>query len=338
MMFNGLGDRIKRNLAIAVALVLATEALLTPLSVQAATSGAESQAPGPLSSQPLDPNAATGGFSKIVIPGQSETPLDLARGKPPKEEREIIERRDAYNSVFAEPDGSFKQRHYTAPHFYQKDGLWELIDTTLVTDTNPTDSPDPVKQLLREISAEIGNNHTYKVTANDWQARIAPSDATWGMIRIQKGALNIVVRPIGANAVNPEIQTDSAGNQFVHYGELWNGVDADYQILGSELKEFLIVKNKTAPSSFTFKIEGAELTPHPTIAGAFSIVGNSDFTLSPVMVDSYKYGPITESVIGQTYADSQLTVTLKQNWLDSLPADAFPLAIDPTWRKVINLS
>lgn len=312
-MFIGLANQIKRYLAITAALVLATEALLAPLSVQAAIIGGPPlpPAPGPLNSEPLDPNAATGGFSRIVIPGQNVLPA------PNTVEQEIISRRDAFNSVFLEPDGSFKQRRYTTPHFYQIGNAWDPIDTTL--------------------KAEIESGVTYyRQTANDWQAKIAPSDASFGMIRIQKGNLNITIRPVGAAAVNPQIQTDAGGNQFIHYADLWAGVDVDYQILGSELKEWLIIKNNTAPTSYQFTVEGVQLTPHPTVAGAFAIVGSTEFTLAPVTVDSAKYGPITQPVISQAYANGQLTVTLQSGWLGSLPADVFPLAVDPTWRKVID--
>lgn len=339
MILTGLDKKLQRFLTVAAALVLATEALLTPISIQAANIGPEPSDPGPLQSEPLNPDAATGGFSQVVIPGQGMTPPVIKnQPSPPTEEQEIITKRDAFNSVFAEPDGSFKQRRYTTPHFYQTDGRWEPIDTTLIPDSNPTDSLNPIQQVVGQVVAGVGNSPTYKVTANDWQARIAPSDASQGMIRVQKGELNIVVKPIGAAAVNPEIQTDEAGNQFVHYAELWPGVDADYQILGSELKEFLIVKNQTAASSYQFRIEGVELTPHPTVPGAFAIVGSSEFTLAPVTIDSSKYGPITDPVINQTYADGLLTVTLQTAWLNALPADAFPLAIDPSWIEVINSS
>ncbi|MEK7201916.1 MAG: PA14 domain-containing protein [Patescibacteria group bacterium] len=337
MMLTGMGKKVQRFLTVAAALVLATEALLTPISIQAANIGPDPSDPGPLISEPLNPDAATGGFSQIVIPGQGMTPPVIKnQPTPPTEEQEIVARRDAFNSVFAEPDGSFKQRRYTTPHFYQTNDKWEPIDTTLSPDTNPTDSSSPIQQVIGQVTAEVGQSNTYKVTANDWQARIAPSDASQGMIRVQKGELNIIVRPIGAAAVNPEIQTDEAGNQIVHYAELWPGVDADYQILGSELKEFLIVKNSSTPSSYQFKIEGVELTPHPTVPGAFAIVGSSEFTLAPVTVDSFKYGPITDPIINQTYAGGLLTVTLQTAWLNALPIDAFPLAIDPSWIKIIG--
>lgn len=312
-MVNGLGNQIKRYLTITAALVFATEALLTPLSVQAVPPGGAPlpPVPGPLNSEPLDPNAATGGFSRIVIPGQNILPA------PNAVEQEIISRRDAFNSTFLKPDGSFRQRRYTTPHFYQIGGAWDPIDT--------------------KLKSEVESGVTYyRPTANDWQAKIAPSNASFGMIRLQKGNLNITVRPVAAAAVNPQIQTDAGGNQFIHYADLWAGVDVDYQILGSELKEWLIIKNNTAPSSYQFTIEGVQLTPHPTVAGAFAIIGSTEFTLAPVTVDSAKYGPITQPVISQAYANGQLTVTLQAGWLASLPADAFPLAVDPTWRKVID--
>ena len=325
-MITKLSNLLQCYLTLAVVTILATEALLTPLSAQAEAIGVLPPAPGPLQSEPLDKDAARGVSSQIIIPGQAVSTEKIT------EEQEIIERRDAFNSIFAQPDGSFKQRRYATPHFFQNNGSWETIDTTLIEDTNPTDSPNPVQKLLGAINSP----NAYKVKANDWQARIAPSDAPYGMIRIQKGELNLTVRPIGAAVVKPEIQTDTAGNQFVHYAELWPGVDADYQILGSELKEFLIIKNQTAPSSYQFKIEGAELMPHSTIKGAFAIKDNADFFIPPPTVDSQKYGPMTDAIINSTFDNGLLTVSVQNDWLNTLPTDAFPLAIDPTVRKIID--
>ncbi|MDP3992860.1 MAG: PA14 domain-containing protein [bacterium] len=332
MMLTGVGKKLQHFLTVVATLALATEALLTPISIQAASIEPELGDPGPLQSEPLNPDAATGGFSEVVIPGQNMPTAPT----PPTEEQELVDRRDAFNTVWAEPDGSFKQRRYTTPHFYQTEGRWETIDSTLIPDTNPTDSLNPIQQVIGQVLAGVGQTHAYKVTANDWQARIAPSDAAQGMIRVQKGDLNITVRPIGASSVIPEIQTDEAGNEIVHYDELWPGVDANYQVLGSELKEFLIVKNNTAPLSYRFQVEGVELTPHPTVPGALATVGSSEFMIAPVTIDSSKYGPITDPIINQTYADGQLTVTLQEAWRNAQPADAFPLAIDPSWIKIID--
>lgn len=314
-MFGNWRQKLQRRASYFFAFILLAE-MLAPVTALAQMGGGqipgEDADPAGLTSQQLTPNAI-GGFSKIVIPGQgvSASPLD--------QEQEIISRRDAYNSVWLQPDGSYRQRRYTTPHFYQVPGGWDPIDTTLKAETE-------------------GGVTVYKTTANDWEARIASSNASLGMVRLKKGNLNITVRPVGASIVAPQIQTNSNGDQIVHYADLWPNVDVNYQILGSEIKEWLVLKNNAAPTSYQFAIEGVQLTPHPTIAGAFAIVGNSEFMLAPVSLDSEKYGPITEPVISQAYSNGQLTVTLQSAWLAAQPADAFPIAIDPTWRKVIGIN
>ncbi|MEK7548456.1 MAG: PA14 domain-containing protein, partial [Patescibacteria group bacterium] len=324
---------VKKYLTALAVIVLLSEPFLGPLIARAEAilpNAPATKEPGPLPSEPLDASAATGGYSQIVLPGQGVTPA-----KPTIEE-EIISQRDAYTDVFLEPNGSFKAKRSLTPQNFLKDGQWQKIDTTLLEDSNPTDSPNLLKQLVGAVSASIGRPQTYKVTANDWQARIAPSDASFGMIRVQKDGLNLVIRPVGANIVNPDIQRDAAGNQFVRYSEIWSGVDLEYRVYGSEIKENIVVKNKQARPEFKFQIEGAILEPHPSINGAFAIKGNNDFYITPTIVESPLLGTVTETVTSQSYADGLLTVTLDEVWLKGLPEGALPIVIDPSTKRYIN--
>ena len=168
---------------------------------------------------------------------------------------ELTDKRRATSSQFQNKDGSITQTNYFSPHFYQNNGSWDTIDTTLVTDNNATDSG----KALSTVEPLISSPNAYIEKANSWQARFTPSDFSGGMIRIGQNGSQVGFSPVNANTVNPTITTDANGKQTVHYVNLWNGVDVEYVVESDQVKEAIILKEKRAVSQVRFKLIGAQL-------------------------------------------------------------------------------
>ncbi len=266
-----------------------------------------------------------------VSEGLQSLPLTQKAGG--QEATELTEKRSATSSTYRNRDGSLTTKQYYAPKFFKKDGAWKTIDTTLVEDKNAGDAGTALGKALGEVQSWFGSAKTYTVKENDWQARFAPSTAQQGMVRIKKGDSQISFSPVNAANVTPTIATvDSV--QYVRYANIWSGVDLEYTLSGSSLKENIIFKNKDAVNSVAFTLDGAQLTASGDKNGvAYNINNalNDEFGILPPNLILNNFGLETNhNVFGQTYQDGQLRISIDKDYLAKLPAKAFPAVIDPT--------
>jgi len=253
------------------------------------------------------------------------------------QEEEVVDKRTATTQTFRNEDGSFTQKQFSRPKFFKKEGKWQSIDTSIVEDKNAGDSGNIFGRALGEVQSWATSTDTLTIKENEWQARFAPSDAEQGMVRIKKGESQITFTPVGANKkVKPVVKTDTNGEQTVYYYNIWPGVDLEYAVMSTELKENIVLKNKNATNNFTFEISGGQLTKAKDsdkngllydIKGALG----DDFSIAPMVVFTKNGGPdMQQKALKQSISGNKLKVSLDREYLRSLPAEAFPVAIDPT--------
>jgi RHS repeat-associated protein len=250
------------------------------------------------------------------------------------DERELIEERTATKSVHLNKDGSRTEKHYMLPKFYQSGNEWREIKTELVEDTNAADSENWAGQVWGTVQSFFQTPQTFKVKDSNWQVRFAPSNDKMGMIRIQRGEQTVAMRPVdAANGVVPAITKDANGKETVHYYDLWPGIDVEYQVFGSELKEFVVLKHSQAKADYAFAIEGASLEKDPAKPGRFKLKGalENDFEVSPLSVTLMHRGIVSQPVTKQEFSDGKLSVTVDADWLKNIPQDNFPIVIDPSF-------
>lgn len=245
---------------------------------------------------------------------------------------ELTDKRRATSSQFQNKDGSITQTNYFSPHFYQNNGSWDTIDTTLITDTNAADSG----KALSAIEPLISSPNAYIEKANSWQARFTPSDFSGGMIRIEQNGSQVGFSPVNANTVNPTITTDTSGKQTVHYANLWNGVDVEYVVESDQVEEAIILKDKSAASQVQFKLIGAHLqkSTGADASTAFGITGalGDQFGIAPAHLILNTFGFIEDktSSLVQSYSNGIYTVGISSAYFQQLSAKAFPAVIDPS--------
>ncbi|HET7302107.1 MAG TPA: PA14 domain-containing protein, partial [Candidatus Saccharimonadales bacterium] len=248
---------------------------------------------------------------------------------PKIQARELTDKRTARTSMRVNPDGSITQRNYFESQFYQKDGQWTDIDTTLTEDTNAGDSGNVFGKLLGKVESLFSDPTTYTTTKNSWQARFASSDQQSGMVRLQKDGSQIGYAPVNAKTVAPVITTNGNNQQVVHYYDLWPGVNVEYVVTADAVKENIVLKNKDAATSVAFKVVGATLAKQKDGFGIRGALGD-DFAIAAPTLILNTFGPETKNVLNQEYADGTLTVAIDKDYLQSLPDTAFPAVIDPT--------
>jgi hypothetical protein len=227
-----------------------------------------------------------------------------------KHVKTLDEGRTANTKVYLNADGSRSfEQSFEATSFKDENGKWQDVDPSLV-----------------EAQA-IGKWHT---RANAWIANFG--DIANDGIQITQGGQTFTFTPVGGKSVKPQV-SGTAPDQVVTYRNVWQGIDLEYRVSGSQLKENIIVKSKAAQTDYAFNATGANLSTSAdgsvTLDGAFT-----GFTIPAPSVTTATNDKSNTKIVSQTVASDQLTISLDGAWLDNLPVAAFPVNIDPT---VINI-
>jgi RHS repeat-associated protein len=227
------------------------------------------------------------------------------------QEREIVARRTATSTIIKHADGTFTTRQYGVPKFFQRpDGAWVPIDTTLVSD-----------QVTRDHDVATA----FRTRANDWQAHFSSSLSADGMVRIKLADTEFGFAAVDAAPVVPVVVIKD-GAQTVRYADLWPGVDVEYVVTSYAVKENIVLKNASARSTMSFKIIGA--SPRQAADGHLDL--GDQFTIAPPNLVLTKFGPVSDtSVYRQEFRGGMLTVSVRPDYLASLPKEAFPAVVDP---------
>jgi hypothetical protein len=308
-------------------------------------------APAPVTQQ--SPYKAATNTDNMAVGGGASSFLASLKGSPNNQPlgnssgsqvsyqpHELTNLRTATSSTYLNANGTVTKTAYFAPHFYNNNGAWNNIDTSLIPDDNAADSGNVLGKALGVVESWLTSNPTAFVEkANSWQARFTPSDFPLGMVRIKDGTSQVGFSPLNANSVIPVISKAPDGNEIVKYSNLWNGVDVEYLVESDQVKEAISLDSNTSPSQVQFKIIGGDLqkptsTTKDQILSAFNITGalgnNFDITPANLILNSSGLDEDSDTGLLQTYSNGVLTVGLNSSYLQSLPSSAFPAVIDPT--------
>ena len=140
----------------------------------------------------------------------------------------------------------------------------------------------------------------------------------------------IVIKPAGGRDVQPERIDD----RTVIYRNVWPSVDLQYQLRGEAVKEIIVVRDKNAPTSYDFNVNGGEVIEHPTRKGELGIKGMSeDYSFSALTLSVGEQGVIDEERVTQKPTSNGINVAFDEKWFKSQPKSSFPMKIDPTFTK-----
>ncbi|MFZ1249657.1 MAG: PA14 domain-containing protein [Candidatus Saccharimonadales bacterium] len=274
--------------------------------------------------------------SNANLPGEALQAPATKPSKPGSKHSEIITKRTANTETFDTGGGQMEVRNYLGRVHYKVNGDWQKIDTSLEVDTNAAENTNPLGKALAWVKGKTQDLTTYKVKANDWQAKFAASDDPVGMVRIDADGKKMSFSPRGAASVTPVVTKGQDGqSNMVKYINLWPETDLIYTVKNDMLKEEILLKSAQAETNFAFDVKGANLVKNKD--GGFDITGVKQ-SLSALSVTLQRAGPTSEKVISQEYKNGVLTVKLDSTWLKKQAANEFPIAIDPTWGRTGNIS
>jgi RHS repeat-associated protein len=254
-------------------------------------------------------NAAPGESQRKSQPTQVNSDIGELPNKLPKTKLELVSKRTKYSTRYVNPDGSFTEEIYSDPQFFQDtDKQWKKIDNNFqASKKNAGQHENTANDLNVSISDEVGSNPL--VTIGDQNKSI-------GLI------------PVSGQNVKGDIQ-----DNHVTYPNIFPGVDAEYTIKGSAVKEDLVLHNYvTNTFSYELRLDGvtAHVEKDGTIVFEDSHSAKKWFFDKPFMTDANgKYSDKVKLNLheqdGKTYVD----VVADQTFLQD-PNTKYPVTIDPT--------
>lgn len=252
--------------------------------------------------------------SPIALPiphDRSATKLDSGNSGSSDGERvrlkELSDHRTAYTKTFLNSDGTRTLEYSTIQQNYREDGIWKDIDNKL------------------ESFVESGKPG-FRGSAGKAGAKL---HSLRSGIALVGGNNSISLKPIGTADTKPQ-QVD---DHTVIYKDAWPGVDLKYELRGEMVKEYTVIKSKSAQTTFDYTVSGGKVISDPSTKGALVVEGVDGYHFSPLSLNVNQRGIISEQRVSQNPTATGLRVSLDKKWFNSQPDSAFPMVIDPSWTS-----
>ena len=291
-------------------------------------------------------------MSNVIIAGAAEStlPQQKQNGESALEDAQIVgevtEKRTADEKHFKMSDGSFTAVKYPVSVHYETDGVWEAIDNTLV------------RQIPLQTCQYINKNNIFNVTfaesissqtlvkinydgyevawgyspENSFSGSAAPLSFTEHynaviLPRIETKTDNLSVKQKNEAVINSAVTSSS-----VIYNNIEPGIDLEYKISGTSLKENFIINARRNSYAFTLTLKTGKLIPVLNENKSIDFIddGRVVFTIpAPVMYDAdMQYSDSLRYDIQRAGNGYTLTLTADADWINS-PSRVFPVMIDP---------
>jgi RHS repeat-associated protein len=209
---------------------------------------------------------------------------------------------------FLNADGSkTMEQSVQATSYKDAQGKWQDVDTTLVQDMS---------------------TKKWSSKANSWKASFGSLLAEG--VEILSGNSTVTFRPVGGKDVEPTVTGNK--QQIVTYRNVWQGVDIQYRVYGSEIREDIIIKSRAAQTTFEFETSGEKLTPDPAKPGWLKL--NDEFSVPAPTIATYRDGVVgSDPIVRQALQGNRLAISLDAEWLKARDVKEFPIVIDPSMTR-----
>lgn len=245
-----------------------------------------------------------------TAPSPKTDPTKRPSGFDPVRSIEMPEQRDEFSTTYRNPDGTWSVQLSSMPvHYRGEDGKWLRVDNTVV----------------KTADGRLAN------AGNSWRVEFGPMRAGDGVrFATGKGEFSFVAK--GASDVAPEIGEDG---ESVIYRELFPGVDVVYRIVGTGIEELVIIKRPdAATTAIDFQFDGVSFTKDGAgLDASGEGLGSIVRVSAPETFDARgRQVDLSKQILDTTAGDrgSNVRVGLDPAFVKGLPADAFPLVVDPS--------
>ena len=234
--------------------------------------------------------------------------------------------RDENIKHFKLSDGTTKAVVYSqAVHYKDADGKWVDIDNALTLNGSEYSSSN--KQSIK-FANKSGSNGLVSINDGDYKFDFTP---------LNTNKVSVVIENPQSNN-SRKFEDMSVLNNLVSkaiYADIYDGIDIEYILVGNNIKENIIVKEKQNSYTFSFELKlnklSAELKDGAIILSdydsgeqVYEIPVPYMFDANNVYSDSVEYSLVQNNKWKYTF-----TVTADAEWINS-DDRAFPVTIDPS--------
>lgn len=278
---------------------------------------------------------------QLLAESTQETPAVIVR--------EDVSLRDEFVKHFEMSDGSYTATIYNEPVHQLVDGAWVEVDNTLALSTSAKGEAQyrSVNGLTDVSFAQNFSNELVTMEQDDYSITwgVEPSGVPMEMNSVASAQLvgnlrepvQAEILPLDISAAAAEEQKTFATNTTsrIQYADaLANGVDLEYTVLPSRIKESIILNSPQSISAYTVTINASNLSARlldNREVEFYTEDSETVFTMwAPYMYDSAS--ELSENIAVELTAlgNGQYAITLTPDaaWLNS-PDRVYPVVIDP---------
>lgn len=281
---------------------------------------------------------------KIDSPVENSTTEESKQAKEKQTEEAFVlsedtSKREENVKHFQMSDGTMRAVQYAVPVHFEKNGVWTDFDNTL-NEVNAEESDEQTTTYLRGKLPKkkdlINKTANYTVRfakhTNDNKFVCIKKDGykiTWAYKNANKSTAKVVKPTVDDNPTTLENL-----NSTVQYKKVFKGVDFEYIVNSTGVKENILLRNAKAPSTFVAEYKAEGLIPVQIDNKTIELQakdGSCIYTIS---------APYMEDTLGER--SNQIVLTLKNvkdntftvkmdldvSWIKD-PKRSFPVIVDP---------
>ncbi|MBR5949543.1 MAG: hypothetical protein IKZ82_12995 [Clostridia bacterium] len=252
----------------------------------------------------------------------------------PTRVKQLEELRESNSDTYLLSDGTYECVIYAGDKYFKDDsGKYVEIDHSIVKAQN----------------TRSGKSYAYKNAAGAVNAYFAEKEplvcveANGSSLSFYlNGANRTTAKAGGASAKRSVHEYELFGKNYISYENVLNGTDLIYEMLNGCLKEYVLLKDRTAPSEYIFIFDAPELEARKTENGKVEFINAADETVFELgalfAVDlNGEYTDELEYTVRETGKKGkyEITVSVSKDYLTA-PERAFPVLVDPSvniWSK-----
>ena len=235
-------------------------------------------------------------------------------------------------------DGSYYVAMYNnAVHYQDENGDWQDIDNTL-SESAAVDSDDVVG-----VATSKGK-HTVKFANNSNSSKLVAIKQdnykiSFNLVGANKSKAATVTNPTEHAEEATELEKITVLNKMissVKYADILAGVDLEYVVSGNDVKENIIVKEKTEAYIYQFDMKLNKLVAETQADGTIALKDDKSGKIVYIIAMPYMFDANGEHSKAVTYTLEQIknkeyriTVTADAEWINA-DGRAFPITIDPS--------
>lgn len=274
-------------------------------------------------------NSQNAGFSdELYVPQEEDSEAYIVC--------EAVEKREENAKHFRMSDGSYIVAQYNTPvHYLNKNGEWADIDNTIseaeaTTEQTELFGTDELYSTTNGAENVVFAEKSNSNTLVSYEAKDYPISFNYQSAK--NSQINIIEKTETYSGDDAFLSLPDITQEVV-YEDVFAGVDLQYIVSPTGLKENIILKSKSAQNSFTVNYNIGELTAEVVDINTINLMAGDEivYTISaPYMTDANGEisNTVTLSVQKNKNGKLRLVIGADESWL-SAEGRAYPVVVDP---------